>query len=134
MRWNYYPACKERGLTLGTGPHADPTSLTILYQEDPGLDVFIVNKWMVVRPHPGALVINIGETFTERVTLAFFVNPRDDKVVSPPPDLLATQGTRLYPDFTWSNLHRSTQLQCRVYNDTLENFTKWFLSSKSLKP
>ncbi|KAJ0086180.1 hypothetical protein Patl1_08229 [Pistacia atlantica] len=142
-------------LTLGTGPHRDPTSLTILYQDEVGgLDVFTNNKWMSVRPRPGALVINIGETFTalsngiyksclhravvntdkERISLAFFVNPRDDKVVIPPSDLLGNQGTRMYPDFTWSDLLRFTQFHYRADSDTLKNFTKWFLSSKSLNP
>ncbi|KAJ0086745.1 hypothetical protein Patl1_08227 [Pistacia atlantica] len=155
VRCNFYPVCKETGLTLGTGPHRDPTSLTILYQDEVGgLDVFTNNKWMSVRPRPGALVINIGETFTalsngiyksclhravvntdkERISLAFFVNPRDDKVVIPPSDLLGNQGTRMYPDFTWSDLLRFTQFHYRADSDSLKNFTKWFLSSKSLNP
>lgn len=64
MRCNYYPPCKEAGLTLGTGPHCDPTSLTILHQDQVGgLQVFVDGKWQVVRPRPDALVINIGDTF-----------------------------------------------------------------------
>ncbi|KAM7513852.1 hypothetical protein LguiA_003435 [Lonicera macranthoides] len=64
MRCNYYPPCKEAGLTLGTGPHCDPTSLTILHQDQVGgLQVFVDGKWQVVQPHPDALVINIGDTF-----------------------------------------------------------------------
>nr|AGW24307.1 GA20ox1 [Arabidopsis thaliana] len=31
MRLNYYPPCIKPDLTLGTGPHCDPTSLTILH-------------------------------------------------------------------------------------------------------
>lgn len=64
MRCNYYPPCKEPGLALGTGPHCDPTSLTILHQDQVGgLEVFTNNKWKTVRPRHDALVINIGETF-----------------------------------------------------------------------
>lgn len=64
MRCNYYPPCQEPDLTLGTGPHCDPTSLTILQQDDVnGLQVFADNKWKSIRPVPGALVINIGDTF-----------------------------------------------------------------------
>ncbi|KAM3249377.1 hypothetical protein P3L10_011146 [Capsicum annuum] len=33
MRLNYYPPCQKPELTLGTGPHYDPTSLTILHQD-----------------------------------------------------------------------------------------------------
>ena len=64
MRCNFYPPCKNSGLTLGTGPHSDPTSLTILHQDEVGgLEVFANNKWQAVRPRLDALVINIGDTF-----------------------------------------------------------------------
>ncbi|KAL0919111.1 hypothetical protein M5K25_011186 [Dendrobium thyrsiflorum] len=65
LRCNYYPPCQEPELTFGTGPHCDPTSLTILLQQDEvdGLQVFSGGEWRVVRPLPGALVINIGDTF-----------------------------------------------------------------------
>ena len=67
MRCNHYPYCQEPSLALGTGPHCDPTSLTVLHQDQVGgLDVFADNRWQSVRPRPDALVINIGDTFTVR--------------------------------------------------------------------
>lgn len=64
MRCNYYPPCRNSELTMGTGPHCDPNSLTILHQDQVGgLEVFANNKWQAVRPRPDALVINIGDTF-----------------------------------------------------------------------
>lgn len=64
MRLNYYPPCRQPSLTLGTGPHCDPTSLTILHQDQVGgLQVFIRNKWLSVRPNLNAFVVNIGDTF-----------------------------------------------------------------------
>lgn len=64
MRCNNYPACPEPDLTIGTGPHCDPTSLTILHQDQVGgLEVFANNKWQTVRPVNDALVVNIGDTF-----------------------------------------------------------------------
>uniref|UniRef100_A0A6V7QV07 Fe2OG dioxygenase domain-containing protein n=1 Tax=Ananas comosus var. bracteatus TaxID=296719 RepID=A0A6V7QV07_ANACO len=64
MRLNYYPPCQEPELTLGTGPHCDPTALTILHQDDVGgLEVFADGRWRPVRPVDGALVVNIGDTF-----------------------------------------------------------------------
>lgn len=64
MRLNYYPPCQEPELTLGTGPHCDPTALTILHQDDVGgLEVFADGRWRPVRPVHGALVVNIGDTF-----------------------------------------------------------------------
>lgn len=67
MRCNYYPPCKEPSLAFGTGPHCDPTSLTILHQDQVGgLEVFANNKWRSVRPRPDTLVVNIGDTFMVR--------------------------------------------------------------------
>lgn len=67
MRCNFYPSCQEPSLALGTGPHCDPTSLTILHQDQVGgLDVFADNTWQTVPPRARALVVNIGDTFTVR--------------------------------------------------------------------
>ncbi|XP_043710167.1 gibberellin 20 oxidase 1-D-like [Telopea speciosissima] len=151
MRCNYYPPCQEPGLTLGTGPHRDPTSLTILHQDEVGgLEVFAHNKWKSVRPRSDAFVINIGDTFMalsngryksclhravvnkymERSSLAFFLCPKEDNVVRPPEDLMETEGPRKYPDFTWSDLLDFTQNHYRADVETLPTFIHWFLSSK----
>ena len=67
MRCNSYPLCQEPELALGTGPHCDPTALTILLQDQVGgLQVFTEGKWQAVRPVRSALVINIGDTFMVR--------------------------------------------------------------------
>ena len=67
MRLNYYPPCPKPDLTLGTGPHCDPTSLTILHQDHVGgLQVFVDEKWHSISPDPEAFVVNIGDTFTVR--------------------------------------------------------------------
>ncbi|KAM7472134.1 hypothetical protein LguiA_010317 [Lonicera macranthoides] len=61
MRLNYYPPCQKPDLTLGTGPHCDPTSLTILHQDDVGgLQVFADEKWHSILPTSQAFVVNIG--------------------------------------------------------------------------
>lgn len=63
LRLNCYPQCPQPDLTLGTGAHCDPTSLTILHQDEiSGLQVFVDNKWRSISPNPKALVINIGDT------------------------------------------------------------------------
>ncbi|CAL5203932.1 unnamed protein product [Lathyrus oleraceus] len=151
MRCNNYPCCPQPSLVLGTGPHCDPTSLTLLHQDQVGgLQVFVDDKWHTVRPLPNALVVNIGDTFMalsngryksclhravvnqhkQRRSLAFFLCPKEDKVVRPPQDIISTDGTKLYPDFTWSQLLHFTQNYYRADESTLSNFTNWLISSK----
>ncbi|KAL8477495.1 hypothetical protein ACS0TY_029696 [Phlomoides rotata] len=146
MRGNNYPPCKEAGLTLGTGPHSDPNSLTILHQDNVGgLEIFSDNKWQSIKPCPDAFVVNIGDTFMAlcngrykscvhravvnklrvRRSLVFFVNPKEDKVVTPPLDLVLTTHQRLYPDFTWTDLRDFTQNHYRADTATLQNFVNW---------
>ncbi|GAU21408.1 hypothetical protein TSUD_32380 [Trifolium subterraneum] len=176
MRCNYYPSCQEPSVALGTGPHCDPTTLTILHQDQVGgLDVFADHKWQTVRPRSDAFVVNIGDTFTDRVaasiqakvrcvwklgiingfeyhfdrlfddlfyravvnrykerrSLAFFLCPKDDKVLRPPQDIMSRDGTKQYPDFTWSQLLQFTQNYYRADEATLQNFIKWLKSSKT---
>lgn len=73
MRLNYYPPCQKPDLTLGTGPHCDPTSLTILHQDQVGgLQVFVNNEWCSISPNFKAFVVNIGDTFM--VSLAVYMH------------------------------------------------------------
>ncbi|KAG7541516.1 Oxoglutarate/iron-dependent dioxygenase [Arabidopsis thaliana x Arabidopsis arenosa] len=151
MRLNYYPPCQKPDLTLGTGPHCDPTSLTILHQDHVnGLQVFVENQWRSIRPNPKAFVVNIGDTFmalsndryksclhravvnseSERKSLAFFLCPKKDRVVKPPRELLDSITSRRYPDFTWSMFLEFTQKHYRADMNTLQAFSDWLTKPK----
>ncbi|KAI3944357.1 hypothetical protein MKW98_006518 [Papaver atlanticum] len=146
MRLNYYPICQKPELTLGTGPHCDPTSLTILHQDDVGgLQVFVDNQWRSITPNTQAFVVNIGDTFmalsngryksclhravvnseTPRKSLAFFLCPDKQKLVVPPKELINKESPRMYPDFTWETFLEFTQKHYRSDEKTLDAFTNW---------
>lgn len=78
MAINYYPECPEPDLTYGLPGHTDPNALTILLQDlqVSGLQVLKDGKWLAVKPHPNAFVINIGDqlqvTKETLVTKPFF--------------------------------------------------------------
>ncbi|KAI3913498.1 hypothetical protein MKW98_003977 [Papaver atlanticum] len=146
MRLNYYPICQKPELTLGTGPHCDPTSLTILHQDDVGgLQVFVDNQWRSITPNTQAFVVSIGDTFmalsngkyksclhravvnsaTPRKSLAFFLCPDKQKLVVPPKQLINKERPRMYPDFTWEQFLEFTQKHYRSDENTLDAFTNW---------
>ncbi|XP_042058663.1 gibberellin 20 oxidase 2-like [Salvia splendens] len=149
LRCNFYPPCQEPGLTLGTGPHCDPTALTILYQDQVGgLEVLADGLWKSVRPIPGALVVNLGDTFSalsngvykscphrvvvnksmRRISMVYFLCPSEEKVIKPPKNLVSSERLRQYPDFKWLDFLNFTQKHYRVDVATLQNFTKWLNS------
>ncbi|KAE8657263.1 ribose-phosphate pyrophosphokinase 1 [Hibiscus syriacus] len=63
IRINYYPPCLEASRVFDASPHSDATSLTLLLQVNQveGLQIKRNDKWIPVKPIPGALITNIGD-------------------------------------------------------------------------
>ncbi|XP_038980892.1 probable 2-oxoglutarate-dependent dioxygenase At5g05600 [Phoenix dactylifera] len=119
MRVCLYPKCPQPELTLGLSPHSDPGGLTILLADDrvKGLQVRKGGAWVPVQPAPGAFIVNVGDQIQvisnsvypsvehrviansaeERLSLAFFYNPKGDLPIGPAPELVTPHHPPLYP-------------------------------------
>ena len=73
MAVNFYPPCPQPELTYGLPGHTDPNALTILLQDlqVSGLQVLKEGKWMAVKPHPNAFVVNIGDQLQVKTFISF---------------------------------------------------------------
>ncbi|XP_021725687.1 protein DOWNY MILDEW RESISTANCE 6 isoform X1 [Chenopodium quinoa] len=131
MALNYYPECPEPELTYGLPGHTDPNALTILLQDlqVSGLQIFKDGKWVAVKPQPDAFVINIGDqlqfqalsngiyksvwhravvnTDKPRLSVASFLCPSNDALISAPPPLTANGSPAMYRDFTYPEYYKT---------------------------
>ncbi|KAF3321900.1 flavonol synthase/flavanone 3-hydroxylase-like isoform X2 [Carex littledalei] len=123
LRVNYYPKCPQPDLALGLSPHSDPGGLTVLLADHRvgGLQVRKGDAWVTVQPLPAALVINIGDQIqvlsncmfksvehrvltnptNERISMAFFYNPRSDLPLAPAQELVTPERPSLYRPMTF---------------------------------
>ncbi|XP_015878703.1 protein DOWNY MILDEW RESISTANCE 6 [Ziziphus jujuba] len=128
MAVNFYPPCPEPELTYGLPGHTDPNALTILLQDlqVSGLQVLKDGKWVAVKPHPNAFVINIGDQLQAlsngiyksvwhraitnvdkpRLSVASFLCPSDDALISPPKPLTEDGSAAVYRDFTYTEYYK----------------------------
>ncbi|KAL0402915.1 UNVERIFIED_CONTAM: putative 2-oxoglutarate-dependent dioxygenase [Sesamum radiatum] len=123
LRVNFYPKCPQPDLTLGLSPHSDPGGLTFLLPDQlvPGLQVRRGDGWITVKPAPHAFIVNIGDQIQvlsnaiyksvehrvivnsacERVSLAYFYNPKSDLLIGPAKELVTPDRPALYPAMTF---------------------------------
>nr|XP_043637421.1 jasmonate-induced oxygenase 3-like [Erigeron canadensis] len=124
LRVNLYPKCPQPDLTLGISPHSDPGGITILLPDDrvSGLQVRKGDAWVTVKPIPNAFIVNLADQLQvvsnakyksvehrvvvnsreERVSLAFFYNPRGDIAIEPAKQLLTNNEPALYQPMTFN--------------------------------
>ncbi|GLT80179.1 hypothetical protein SLA2020_516320 [Shorea laevis] len=118
VRLTLYPPCPQPELVIGITPHSDATGITILNQVN-GVDGLQIKRngiWYPVSFLPNALVINVGDVLEilsngiyhsiehraavhsekERMSIAFFINPKFEAEVGPLPSLINPQNPPLY--------------------------------------
>jgi isopenicillin N synthase-like dioxygenase len=123
IRANFYPKCPQPDLTLGLSPHSDPGGLTLILP-DPhvsGLQVFRDPTWFTINPLPNAIIVNIGDQIQilsnaiyksvehrvlvnpekERLSIAFFYNPKANLVIQPAPQIVSKDRPALYAPQTY---------------------------------
>ncbi|PPD97465.1 hypothetical protein GOBAR_DD05508 [Gossypium barbadense] len=132
LRLNHYSPCQKPELTLGTGPHNDPTSLTILHQDQVGgLQVFADEKWHSVAHIPGAFVALTNGIYKSCLHRAVVNTETLERPVTPAAGLVNAANSRKYPDFTWAALLEFTQNHYRADMKTLVAFSKWVQEQES---
>ncbi|WVZ91275.1 hypothetical protein U9M48_037466 [Paspalum notatum var. saurae] len=106
LRMNYYPPCMSLAeKVLGFSPHSDASFVTLLLQVNPveGLQIRRHGAWVPVKPHPKALLVNVGDFLEimsngayksiehrvtinanqERLSISAFHVPSFDGIISP---------------------------------------------------
>ncbi|KAF8721426.1 hypothetical protein HU200_023139 [Digitaria exilis] len=117
MRVNFYPRCPQPELTLGVAAHSDPGGMTMLLVDDHVRGL----QWITVDPVPDAFIVNVGDQIQvlsnaayksvehrvtvsaaeDRLSMAFFYNPRSDLPIAPMPELVPPGHPPLYPEMTF---------------------------------
>uniref|UniRef100_A0A0C9QTT9 TSA: Wollemia nobilis Ref_Wollemi_Transcript_10132_1380 transcribed RNA sequence n=1 Tax=Wollemia nobilis TaxID=56998 RepID=A0A0C9QTT9_9CONI len=125
LRVNFYPKCPQPDLTLGLSSHSDPGGITFLLADEhvSGLQVRRDQQWVTVKMVHHGIIVNIGDQIQvmsnsiyksvehrvivnpnkERVSLAYFYNPKSDLLIHPAPELITPETPSLYPSMTFDD-------------------------------
>ncbi|XP_075490979.1 gibberellin 3-beta-dioxygenase 1-like [Primulina tabacum] len=125
LQLNSYPACPDPDRAMGLAAHTDSTILSIIHQSNTsGLQMIREggSNWITVPPHPGALVIHVGDLMhilsnglypsvlhravvnrtQHRLSVAYLFGPPLSVKVSPLKKLVDKCHPQLYRPITWS--------------------------------
>ncbi|KAL3499848.1 hypothetical protein ACH5RR_038941 [Cinchona calisaya] len=116
IRMNYYPPANENEKVTHPKAHRDTTGITLLVQinEVNGLEIKKDNEWVLVKPIPGAIIINIGDIMEvmsngeyssiehrtivnfqkQRLSIAAFHSPNLSTKIGPLPNLSTKNGAK----------------------------------------
>ncbi|XP_051132874.1 flavanone 3-dioxygenase 2-like [Andrographis paniculata] len=147
MAMNYYPACPEPDLTYGLPAHTDPNALTILLQDQQvsGLQVKLKDgKWLAIKPHPDAFVVNIGDQIQAlsngkyksvwhravvnadraRVSVPTFLCPSENATINAPGAIRGEGEPAIYRGFTYAEYYQKFWSRNLDQEHCLELFKK----------
>ncbi|KAK9063364.1 hypothetical protein SSX86_017234 [Deinandra increscens subsp. villosa] len=128
LRVCFYPKCPQPDLTLGLSSHSDPGGMTFLLSDEhvSGLQVRKADEWITVKPVRHAIIVNIGDQIQvltngiyksvehrvvvnphkERLSLAYFFNPKSDVLIKPATELVTSTKPTLYEPMTFDEYRR----------------------------
>ncbi|XP_021760692.1 codeine O-demethylase-like [Chenopodium quinoa] len=116
LRLNFYPKCEGLKQVLGLKPHADFSTMTLLLQDEEGLQVLKDEQWFMVPVIPNALFLNLGDpleimsngifksavhrvvtnTEKERLSVVAFWDSDRNKEIGPLDELITEDRPQIY--------------------------------------
>lgn len=143
MNVNYYPPCPDPSVTLGLLPHCDRHLLTVLSQGDvAGLQARYRGRWLLVRPVPGAFIINFGHQMeivtngvlasvehraltnsaVARMSVATLIMPKMDCLIGPAPEMVSEANPPKFREFVFREFMAAYDTAAANREDVLEYF------------
>ncbi|KAJ7261695.1 hypothetical protein O6H91_Y406300 [Diphasiastrum complanatum] len=139
LHMNHYPPCPQPLQTMGLAAHTDSSCLTIMQQGTiGGLQVMRGGKWVSVKPHPSAFVIQVGDMLqvltngklkstlhravvnesSSRLSIVYFFTP--DPLTTVVPLTLSKNEKPLYKPLSWKEY---LNVKAKCFMGALDHYT-----------